>query len=112
MEVHFFACAFWFLARMEGPGAATWFSVDSQLKPHPTPDHVWPHYLLALYWSSTTLATIGYGVRWVYQDFFVFFCSPFLGCDPKGLRARDTGGIHFHRGVHSGQARDCFHAPP
>ena len=61
LEAHFFACAFFYLSQQEGSGAATWMVVCGGAKPGGVPDTIWRQYLLSLYWSLTTLSSIGYG---------------------------------------------------
>ena len=60
LQVHGFACAFGFLAQREG-GAANWLNVGEALKASTHAHDAWPHYLLSLYWSTTTFCGVGYG---------------------------------------------------
>ncbi len=62
LEAHVFACIFYYLSRQEAvSGSANWLDVCAATKPHGELDKMWEQYLFSLYWSVTTLCTLGYG---------------------------------------------------
>lgn len=57
-SVHWSACIFYYIARMQGLGGDTWIGHDTTLLIKSTP---FERYIVSVYWSITTLATVGYG---------------------------------------------------
>jgi hypothetical protein len=56
--VHVSACAYYFIAREFGFGQATWIGANTGLF---TTGSTLEKYIFSVYWSVTTLATVGYG---------------------------------------------------
>jgi hypothetical protein len=61
LEAHFFACCFFYLSKTEAGAVRTWLETAGAAKPDGPPQTMWKQYLLSLYWSCTTLTSIGYG---------------------------------------------------
>jgi hypothetical protein len=61
LEAHVFACCFFYLATQEGGAAGTWIEISGGAKPMGAPSTKWKQYLMSLYWSMTTLTSVGYG---------------------------------------------------
>jgi ankyrin repeat protein len=61
LQCHVFACIFFFVALCERDFSATWFAVEAAAKPGGVPAAPLKRYLFSLYWSVTTLASVGYG---------------------------------------------------
>mmetsp|Transcript_19889 Transcript_19889/g.36684 ORF Transcript_19889/g.36684 Transcript_19889/m.36684 type:complete len:648 (-) Transcript_19889:4500-6443(-) len=67
--VHFFACFFYFAARMEGLSTDTWvFQLGYQDKTKGS------LYLISFYWAFTTIATVGYGDIHAYTEVEMVVC--------------------------------------
>jgi hypothetical protein len=61
MQCHLFACIMYFVAICEPRFEDTWFPLEASLKPGGVPSQPLRRYLFALYWATTTLASVGYG---------------------------------------------------
>ena len=56
LALHLAACLFYYMAYLDDLSPATWVGVAGI-----EDDSLWTRYLYSLYWSSTTLTTVGYG---------------------------------------------------
>ena len=61
LEAHVFACIFFFVADFSEDYEDTWIHAVELYKPQGFPDSAAERYLISVYWSITTLATVGYG---------------------------------------------------
>ena len=61
LEAHCFACCFFYLGKTEEGAVRNWLDTAGSSKPDGTPQTMWKQYLFSLYWSCTTLTSIGYG---------------------------------------------------
>jgi hypothetical protein len=61
LQCHVFACVFFFIAVSERRFQDTWLPVHGAAKPGGAPTTPLRRYLFALYYSTTTLASVGYG---------------------------------------------------
>ena len=61
LEAHCFACCFFYLGKTEEGAVRNWLEVAGSAKPDGAPHTMWKQYLFSLYWSCTTLTSIGYG---------------------------------------------------
>jgi hyperpolarization activated cyclic nucleotide-gated potassium channel 2 len=61
LQCHLFACIFFFVAVCEPRFEDTWLPLEAATKPGGLPSQALRRYLFALYWATTTLASVGYG---------------------------------------------------
>jgi len=61
LEAHFFACCFYYLGKTQEGAIRNWLQTSGVTKPDGVPQTMWKQYLFSLYWSCTTLTSIGYG---------------------------------------------------
>ena len=78
LNAHWFACVFYFVAVTEPNFDSTWLGAVRSLKPDGLPSSSSRRYLLSLYWSITTMATVGYGDITAQSDNEYIVCVIFL----------------------------------
>jgi hypothetical protein len=61
LESHWFACLFYFVGFTESDYTASWLYYVEVSKQNGLPDRSIQRYLISLYWSWVTCATLGYG---------------------------------------------------